>query len=354
MSSRHLVSTFVSASPLRRAWSSRAALCLTLALPLGGVLASCGDAPNDPVHPMDSVLRLNHLQCEGTHNSYHVQPMPMTAPSWSYTHAPLGEQFEDQGVRKVEIDVHWNTETSAFDVYHLPTFDPVSTCPTFVACLTEVRNWSRRNPGHHPIFVQIEPKTLPLAATGNRPAALDALDDEILSVFEASEVITPDEVQGTHATLDEAVTGDGWPTLAQTRGRVLFFLDCGRDDCVSYANDGAGLAGRMIFADSEDGDPWSAVRIVNSPGADARAAVEAGYLVRVFSDGISDLLSDGTNELEEALASGAQIISTDVPAPRDDMDYFVEIPGGTPSRCNPVTAPPSCTSLDIEDPARLR
>jgi hypothetical protein len=349
MSRRHLFSMFASRVPRGPSRLSPAPLWLALALPL----ASCGDAPNDPVHPMDSVLRLNHLQCEGTHNSYHVEP-EAAGPSWSYTHAPLDEQFEEQGVRKVEIDVHWDPETSSFDVYHLPRFDDVSTCPTFVACLTTVRDWSRRNPGHHPIFIQIEPKTLPALDTGDRPAALDALDEEILSVFEASEVITPDEVQGTQATLDQAVTGTGWPTLAQTRGRILFFLDCDRDDCVAYANDGAGLGGRVIFADSEAGDPWSAVRVVNSPGAEARAAVEAGYLVRVFSDGISDLLTDGSNQLEAALASGAHMISTDVPVPRDDMAYFVEMPGGTPSRCNPVTAPVSCTSLDIEDPARLR
>lgn len=349
MTRRHLASTFFAGASRFALRPSPSHVFATLGL----LLSSCGDPANDPVHPMDDVLRLNHLQCEGTHNSYHVQPAS-AGPSWSYTHVPLSQQFEEQGVRKVEIDVHWDPATSSFDVYHLPRFDDVSTCPTFVACLTEVRDWSRQNPGHHPIFIQIEPKTLPAADSGDRPAALDALDDQILSVFEATEVITPDEVQGSHPTLDAAVTGDGWPTLAQTRGRVLFFLDCGRDDCVTYANAGAGLAGRQIFADSEPGDAWSAVRIVNSPGAEARAAVEAGYLVRVFSDGISELLQDGTNELEEALASGAQIISTDVPAPRDDMAYFVEIPGGTPSRCNPVTAPASCTSLDIEDPARLR
>jgi len=350
MSRRHLFSMFASSVPLIPPRLSPVRLLLALAIPL----ASCSNAPNDPVHPMDDVLRLNHLQCEGTHNSYHVQPTAMTTPDWAYTHAPLAEQFEDQGVRKVEIDVHWDPETSSYNVFHLRRFDEVSTCPTFVACLTELRSWSRRNPGHHPIFIQIEAKTLPLSDSGDRPAALDALDTEILSVFEANEVITPDEVQGTHATLDEAVTGDGWPTLGQTRGRVLFFFDCGRTDCVTYANNGVGLAGRQIFADSEAGDAWSAVRIVNSPGAEARAAVEAGYLVRVFADGIADLLEDGSNDLAAALASGAHMISTDVPTPRDDMEYFVEIPGGTPSRCNPVTAPVSCTSLDIEDPARLR
>ncbi|MCA9577348.1 MAG: hypothetical protein H6726_29140 [Sandaracinaceae bacterium] len=324
--------------------------CLLL---VGVLLSSCGEG-KDTVHPLDDTLRLNHLQCEGTHNSYHVQPNEMTAPSWSYTMAPMAEQLDTQGVRKLEIDVHWDADLRAFQVYHLPRFDQVSTCPTFVDCITGVRDWSRDHPGHHPIFIQIEPKTLPAADTPDRLAALSALDAEILSVFAPEEVITPDEVQGARDTLDQAVTEDGWPTLGQTRGRVLFFLNCSREDCVAYANEGSGLDGRLIFADSEEGDSWSAVRIQNTPNADARAAVEAGYLVRTFADGISDLLADGSNDLEAALASGAHMISTDVPAPRPDMDYFVEIPGGTPSRCNPITAPPGCTSLDIEDPSRLR
>ena len=56
---------------------------------------------------------------------------------------------------------------------------------------------------------------------------------------------------------------------------------------------------------------------------------------------------------EAALDSGAQLISTDFPSPPPGVDYAVDIPGGTPSRCNPLTAPPGCVAEDIEDPSRL-
>ncbi|MEZ4238711.1 MAG: hypothetical protein R3F59_21680 [Myxococcota bacterium] len=46
-------------------------------------------------------------------------------------------------------------------------------------------------------------------------------------------------------------------------------------------------------------------------------------------------------------------MSTDYPAPLGWTSYWVEIPGGAPSRCNPVTAPEDCASTDVEDPARL-
>jgi len=55
---------------------------------------------------------------------------------------------------------------------------------------------------------------------------------------------------------------------------------------------------------------------------------------------------------EAALATGAQLVSTDFPAPVTGLSYSVAIPGGTPSRCSPG-APQGCTPEAIEDPAKL-
>jgi hypothetical protein len=49
-----------------------------------------------------------------------------------------------------------------------------------------------------------------------------------------------------------------------------------------------------------------------------------------------------------AVSVGAQSISTDYPAKVDGIDYWIEIPNGTPVACNPLTAPTWCTSEDIE------
>ena len=167
------------------------------------------------------------------------------------------------------------------------------------------------------------------------------------------------ELTGRHGgdaeTIALALATRGWPTLGEVRGRVLFFLDCDRAFCVEYA--GEGLEGRAAFVDSEPGDAFAAVRVMNTPGDDVRAAVEAGFLVRTRAISMPEALHDDAatleGELERALASGAHVISTDVPAPRDDVAAHVAIPGGTPSRCNPVTAPAECTPQAIEDPALI-
>lgn len=62
---------------------------------------------------------------------------------------------------------------------------------------------------------------------------------------------------------------------------------------------------------------------------------------------------DHLEQLEADLASGAHFISTDVPEPVDWTSYVVDMPGGTPSRCNPRSAPSECTSEALEDPAFL-
>lgn len=81
-------------------------------------------------------------------------------------------------------------------------------------------------------------------------------------------------------------------------------------------------------------------------------ALAAGFIVRTRADGDNEEPFAGdTSRREAALESGAQIVSTDYPVPVQGVDYVVEIPAGTPSRCNPVTAPGGCTSHDIENPA---
>lgn len=300
--------------------------------------------------PLDDTLRLNHLQSEATHNSYHVQPVKGGAPDWQYTHAPLADQLAAQGVRGVELDTHWNEACGRYEVYHLPIFDEGTTCRVFTDCLASLRAWSDAHPSHPPLFVHLEPKDGWEADTGEARAV--ALEQEILSVFPRELVITPGEVKGTAATLREAVTTRGWPTLGASRGRVLFYLDRSDGYRDAYTHGRRDLEGRLLFADADEADPFAAVLVRNGAldGKDAiRALVARGFVVRTFADkSVSAGWAGDHTQLDAALASGAQIVSTDFPAKDPRTTYFVEMPGGSPSRCNPVTAPAGCTSAALE------
>lgn len=362
-------------------------------------VAGCGNDDGSgggaAAYPLDDTLRLNQIQVLGSHNSYHIRPQgrlgrALPIQDWQYTHLPLGEQFATQGIRQIELDIFADPEGGMYahpigamrvgdpfdvpalllpglKVLHVQDLDFQSTCWTFVECLTAVKRWSDANPEHVPITILIEakddviddlpglpPLTVPIEFDS---AQLDAVDEEILSVFPIEQIITPDEVRGTHATLEEAVTTDGWPTLGESRGRVLFALDNGGRIKAAYLDGHPSLEGRILFTDSSPGVPEAAFVKRNGPLGNVeaiQALVAAGFIVRTRADGdTSEARGGDTRQRDAAIASGAQFVSTDYPVPDPDFGtgYFVEIPGGMPARCNPVNAPPECTALDVENPA---
>ncbi len=239
---------------------------------------------------MDDTLRLNHVQTKGTHNSYHLRPTnPLV--DWAYSHVPLAEQFDVQGVRAVELDLQWNAACRGFEVYHIGTFDDRSTCRVFTDCLLALRGWSSTHPGHHAIFVQIEPKWSSDATVDE--ARMLVLEKEILSVFPRPWLITPDDVRGSSASLAKGIAERGWPTLGETRGRVLFFLNDGGGIRDAYSRKRTSLDGRLLFAEASPGEATAGVMILNDPvgGADAiKKALAAGYIVRTRADALPSTL----------------------------------------------------------------
>src|SRR5262245_61718111 len=108
-------------------------------------------AADSPV-AADVDVRLNEMQVIGSHNSYHVEN-PALAPfvdELAYTHAPLAEQFTNQGVRQIELDIFadpagtlWRPfGVSGYKVMHIEQIDEGSTCETLIACLTQLKSWS--------------------------------------------------------------------------------------------------------------------------------------------------------------------------------------------------------------------
>jgi hypothetical protein len=190
-------------------------------------------------------------------------------------------------------------------------------------------------------------------------AAFDEIDVEVRSVFPPEQLITPDDVRGTHATLAEAIRTDGWPTLGVSRGKLLFTLDNEGAKRDLYLQGHASLQGRIMFTSSPASAPEAAFMKLNDPIGDfdaIQAAVAAGFVVRTRADADTvEARSGDTMPRDKALESGAQWVSTDYPVPDQALGtgYMAEIPMGMPARCNPINAPAGCTALDIENPAQL-
>jgi Phosphoinositide phospholipase C, Ca2+-dependent len=237
--------------------------------------------------------------------------------------------------------------------------DYVSSCQPLIACLTTVRTWSQAHPQHLPIYILLETKqdipksSVPLTKPEPYTAAtFDALDQEIRSVFPPEEIITPDQVRGSYATLNEAIRKHGWPTLAQARGKIIFLMDQ-RPVGPIYLTSHPSLRGRVLFTNAAPGQPDAAFTEENDGTPEEIAAlVREGYLVRTRSDAdTKEARTNDTTRRDRALASGAQMVSTDYPPsePSKWTGYKVSFPDGLMARCNPVLPTSKCVSSELEE-----
>ncbi len=308
------------------------------------------DSTTDSTTADPPLLTLEHAQFKGTHNSYHQKPLIPFDPSHNYSHVPLAEQLADQGVRAFELDVHEGL--NGFEVYHITVIDAVTSCDTLPGCLGAIEMWSVTHPQHLPVVVWIELKD----STGGTPidaADLDKLDDTIRGVFAEPHLFTPDDLKGGHASVRDALA-DGWPALDSMRGQVLVVL-LNVDDprAGAYTAGFTHLDGRAMFvrATPEQFDmPWTAIAKL---GADDDAAIAAAHaahmLIATNTCGAGEADDVCFASLAAAEAAGIHMLKDDFPAEVDGKAYWLDLMDGTPARCNPVTAPPGCTSLALED-----
>lgn len=343
-------------------------------------------------------ITLNQIQSLGSHNSYHVMPRPNLleallflepqARGWEYTHRPLGEQFEFEGVRQIELDVFADPEGGLYGsrrgldilrvdpispdpemfepgikVLHVQDLDFESTCLTLVACLEAVKAWSDDHLRHLPIAILVELKDDVLPSTDTfgfvrpipfGPEELDEVDATIRSVFPTDQLITPDDLRIPDRSLEESILEAGWPTLHESRGRVLFFMDNGGTKRADYIEGRPNLEGRVLFTSASPGQPDAAFIKRNEPRgfeSEIQELVREGYLVRTRADADTEQARSGdTTRRDAAFRSGAQFVSTDYPSPetRFGTGYQAAVPGGAPSRCNPVNGPVGCRELRLE------
>jgi len=366
---------------------------------LRGLIAVCVCAVSGVALAQDSGLRMNQVQVIGTHNSYNMGFAPSEAKYFSehyaksyhgveYHHQTLTRQL-NAGVRQLELDIvqdprggrfahpkiveltkeaglpadpdfnpNHEWDKPGFKTLHLGDLNQRSACVLFTSCLKEIRAWSKAHKGHVPIFLLIEDKQgrlsqLPGAITAEPWTAetWDAMDAEIRSVFKPSELITPDSVRGSYATLEEAVLANKWPTLKKARGKVMFLL-YNRPSAKPYLAGHAMMKGRVLLVNGRPGEPEAGfVEQDKGTEAEIAALVKKGYIVRTRADFNTDQgrTNDPTRK-DEALRSGAQMVSTDFPSsePAPWTGYTVALPGGATARCNPVNAPAGCSDASIE------
>ncbi|WP_129843844.1 phosphatidylinositol-specific phospholipase C domain-containing protein [Streptomyces sp. RFCAC02] len=159
----------------------------------------------------------------GVHNAYLQDTFPYFADAL------------DSGAGMLELDVWTNAFGSGWRVAHSNPFWNDSNCvgadsaaelrtgtrdQGLAGCLADIRAWHDANPGHRPIQLKIELKDGFADNLGRGPDDFDALLNETLG----DALFGPGDLIGDHATLDEAVTEDGWPSRDALAGRFIVHL----------------------------------------------------------------------------------------------------------------------------------
>jgi len=293
-------------------------------------------------------LRLNQIQVKGTHNSYHQQSLIAFHPSHKYTHLSLTDQLEKRGIRAFELDVHRPSFGSNLLVYHIAVIDAKTSCKKFKDCLQELKNWSDQHPDHVTIFVWIEIKD---ATGGPKFANFDRVDEEIRDVL-GDQVLTPDAIQKNYESLQAAVQQEGWPQIAETRGKFMFMLDQDERNAQVYLRNDS-LQGRAMFVRASEetlNSPWAVVT-KTGPGSFHAKAMQKNFIVSENICSPELTAAECYSKLENARVAGTHILMDDFEGDekkQSNGDYYIRFDVNSTANCNPQTASMTCNSFEID------
>lgn len=296
-------------------------------------------------------IKFNELRYIATHNSYQTEAVDeykkiyrnlseltfgwVSEKKGLFVSPTVTEQLNN-GIYSLEIDVETfdrNGEIS-FTCMHSPTLDMTTSCYDFSLLLKEISMWSDNNPNHLPITIIIEPKKLFIPLENMKFFNVDyALAfDGALRAGLGDKLFTPADMLRDYESFSAMRAADDWCKVGDMLGKVLFLLhDCNVTQ--EYIDVDPSIKSQAMFPmlreDDVDRDCASFL-LINKPdeAVDASEEVIANgkFIVRTRAD---EFTSVSEERRELALASGAQIVSTDYPVKTDlqDSDYYLAFNG---------------------------
>lgn len=332
-------------------------------------------------------LPLNQLRTLASHNSYKQKPKPKLQHFMNsikgrlgeendpiqleYEHELLSVQLDSFDVRGFELDVYADPEGGkyykrrvngfvrglkkrskieelkepGFKIIHIADIDYETNYITFKSALKELVEWSRANPDHLPLFINVEAKGNAMGDESGflrfigfqRAIKYDSciyslLNDELTSFVPEDQLLKPSEIKMGYNSIRERIEKAGWPTVGEMRGKLFFILEGNNDEW--YARQlNRGKDFPMFVYGSTD-DKMSLFVKRNDPIGNESEILELtkDFIVRTRSDvGTLEARSNDEGRKKAAIESGAQIISTDYYRPDLQLSNFMisvdEIPG---------------------------
>lgn len=314
---------------------------------IDGMVAPDGGEAAEPDAESDAwvePLRINHIQVRGTDNSYHDYPERWEDPEETYRHLPFAEQLAIQGIRQFDFDVWGNSRdlrvNEVSDWWGSMAF---TICYYLDECLSEVAAGIADDPDHLPIVILIGETRLWEWREDPTPFFwhVDEIEAAFVGAFGRDRMLSPADVRGEHPDLETAIANDGWPTLADARGKIIAVLNehgPGRAEYLEFG--GIDPEDRFLFQIADRDALAPDEMIISFPQASERDLPEIERLSR------GGRLVHSTTEdpamVPRLRAAGAHIVASRRP------DEVLGVMVGDPSLCNPLTAPADCSPARIE------
>ncbi len=303
-------------------------------------------------------IKFNELSFIATHNSYQTQSVEayrqifdnlstltfnlVSDKTGEFSSQTLTEQF-NCGIRSIEMDIETveNGEDISFTCMHSPFLDNGTSCYDFELALREIKLWSDYNPGHLPITIIIEPKSVFIPMENMKYMNLDyALKmDELLRDTLGDKLFEPADMLRDYASFADMRRADDWCKVKDMLGKVVVLLhETGVTKDYIAVDESIRTQAMFPMLRYNDRDlPYASFLIMNEPSQVFESKNEVidtqKLIVRTMVDSYTSVSQE---KLEASMQSGAQILSTDYPARTDSLpeSYKVEFGNGKTVRIN--------------------
>lgn len=277
-------------------------------------------------------LNLNEIQYLASHNSYKKK-----GPAIGKFFVGLGDSFDEanalkygyknftdqleSGIRSFEIDIRYRKDT--FELTHVPLVDPSSQAVNFELLLDELMLFSTNQEHHIPIIILVEIKTdwmmLDPSLQDIKTDELKLLD-EILKDKLKDRLFSPSDMVSDQEILRDKIMNEGWPSVSELLNKFIFILHPGTFEQIYYEID-ENLQSQSMFIGSsyqEEYPSYASFFVHNDVDINViKSLVDDQFMVRTRID--SNLVFS-IDRYQDAMSSGAQILTTDFSIARSDLD----------------------------------
>lgn len=284
-------------------------------------------------------IKFNEMSFLATHNSYQTSAIDetkkiyrnlseltfdaissKTGDFWSET---LTQQL-NCGLRSFEMDIETFDRDGeiSFTCMHSPYIEMATSCYDFSLALKEIALWSDNNPNHLPVTIIIEVKSLFIPLEDMKFFNIDYAHvlDGVLRESLGEKLFTPADMLRDYSSFGEMRAADDWCKVKDMLGKVVVLLHEG-NITEEYIEIDPSIRTQAMFPmlryEDIDRDCASFI-LCNDPEelleVEEEVIAENKIMVRTRTDKFTDVTQE---RREQALASGAHIVSTDYPVRTD-------------------------------------